>query len=696
MNAVHSDAKSIFLGALDVESPEKLAAYLDQQCGASAELRRRVEELLNAHREAGGFLGGRQPQAADLEPPVLERPGTVIGPYKLLEQIGAGGFGVVFLAEQERPIRRRVALKIIKPGMDTRQVIARFDVERQALALMDHPHIAKVFDAGTTESGRPYFVMELIRGVPLTDYCDECHRTTRERLELFLSVCQAVQHAHQKGVIHRDLKPTNVLVTMQDGQPAPKIIDFGVAKAVGEPLAERTLMTGFAQMLGTPLYMSPEQAELSPLGVDTRSDIYSLGVLLYELLTGTTPFDKDRLHSAAYDELRRIIREEEPLRPSMRISTLAADLATTTAERRSADWRRLENEVHGDLDWIVMKCLEKDRNRRYETANALAADVLHYLRDEPVSAVAPSRIYRANKFIRRNKWSVIAVSAVLMGLIAGIIGMAIGLVSQARQRAESRLNLAIALQSQRKYAEAEALFREGLQSASSASAEDRQRAALTRLGLAKVVYDRGDAAESERLHRDALTAFRAAFPPGDPNIAHAITNLALLLQARQRFADAEPLFREAYQIYRRALPRDHFAIGVSARRLGSVLVTLGRYAEAEPTLRESVVAHQLAVPLDDWALALARMELGRDLVSMGRFSEAESLLLDAERALDATEDFRSGQLALAALYSTWHQAEPGKGYDAKALVWTRKLMGTFVRFDKRSLEATERPQQGQP
>ena len=274
---------------------------------------------------------------------------------------------MVFLAEQERPVRRRVALKVIKPGMDTREVIARFEAERQALAMMDHPNIAKVHDAGATENGRPYFVMELVQGVPITEYCDQCNLTTRERLELFITVCQAVQHAHQKGVIHRDIKPTNVLVAMQDGRPAPKIIDFGVAKAIDQRLTEHTLMTAFAQMVGTPLYMSPEQAELSPLGVDTRSDIYSLGVLLYELLTGTTPFDKDRLHAASYDELRRIIREEEPPRPSARISTLAADLATTVAEHRRTDARRLRQTVRGELDWIVMKCLEKDRNRRYET-----------------------------------------------------------------------------------------------------------------------------------------------------------------------------------------------------------------------------------------------------------------------------------------------------------------------------------------
>jgi serine/threonine protein kinase len=302
-----------------------------------------------------------------------------IGSYELLDQIGEGGFSVVFMAQQSQPVHRRVALKIIKPGMDTRQVIARFEVERQALAMMDHANIAKVFDAGATESGRPYFVMELVHGVPVTEYSDQCQLTTRERLALFVSVCEAVQHAHQRGIIHRDIKPTNVLVALQDDRPVPKIIDFGVAKAMHQRLADQTLTNPFYQMVGTPLYMSPEQAELSPLGVDTRTDIYSLGVLLYELLTGATPFESDRLAVMPYDELRRTIREEEPPRPSVRITTLAADLATTICQRDRCDARRLVQQVRGDLDWIVMKCLEKDRARRYETVADLSRRPLPYI-----------------------------------------------------------------------------------------------------------------------------------------------------------------------------------------------------------------------------------------------------------------------------------------------------------------------------
>jgi eukaryotic-like serine/threonine-protein kinase len=468
----------IFMAALDIESADGRLAFLNEACGNDGTLRSRVEALLASHSNAGTFLDAPAfDTPAFAFEPVAERAGTVIGPYRLLEQIGEGGFGVVYLAEQTQPVRRKVALKIIKPGMDTKEVIARFEAERQALALMDHPNIAKVLDAGTTgdrlrtaaqqregdgergrwgESdrqacsrvaqspplplspsssvGRPYFVMELVQGVPITNYCDQCNLMTRERLELFITVCQAVQHAHQKGVIHRDLKPTNVLVAIQDCQPAPKIIDFGVAKALHNRLTEETLATGFAQMLGTPMYMSPEQAELSPLGVDTRSDIYSLGVLLYELLTGTTPFDKDRFHSASYDELRRIIREEDPPRPSTRFSTMADDLATTVAERQRSEPRKLLQTLRGDLDWIVMRCLDKDRSRRYPTANALAGDVQRYLSDKPVEACRPTQSYLLKKFVRRNKVAVLAGSAMASLVLSAIV---ILLVSNARIRREA-------------------------------------------------------------------------------------------------------------------------------------------------------------------------------------------------------------------------------------------------------------------
>jgi tetratricopeptide (TPR) repeat protein len=344
----------------------------------------------------------------------------LVGPHKLLEQIGEGGFGVVFMAEQQEPIRRKVAVKVLKPGMDSKQVIARFEAERQALALMDHPNIARALDAGQTASGRPYFVMDLVKGLPITEFCDQAQFTPRERLELFVSVCAAVQHAHHKGIIHRDLKPTNVLVTLQDGAPLVKVIDFGIAKALGQQLTDKTLHTGFAQMIGTPLYMSPEQAALSNVDVDTRSDVYSLGVLLYELLTGTTPFTKEQLSRVGYDEMRRIIREVEPPRPSTRLSTMG-QAATTISTQRKSDPKRLSQLFRGELDWIVMKALDKDRNRRYETASAFARDVQRYLANEPVEACPPSAAYRLRKMLYRHRRVVIPAAAFVVLLATAAV-----------------------------------------------------------------------------------------------------------------------------------------------------------------------------------------------------------------------------------------------------------------------------------
>src|SRR5881628_3305811 len=336
------------------------------------------------------------------------------------KKLGEGGCGIVYVAEQEEPIHRCVALKVIKPGMDTRQVIARFEAERQALAVMDHPNIAKVLDAGATETGRPYFVMELVRGVPITRYCDENNLPTVERLGLFMAVCQAIQHAHQKGIIHRDIKPSNILVTLHDGVPVPKVIDFGIAKATQGRLTNQTVYTAFEQFIGTPAYMSPEQAEMSGLDIDTRSDIYSLGVLLYELLAGCTPFDATELMASGLDEMRRTIREEEPLRPSTRLSAFTPEELTTTAKRRSTDAPKLIHLLKGDLDWIVMKCLEKDRARRYETANGLAMDLKRHLNDEPVVARPPSTAYRIHKAVYRHKLGFAAGAAVSLALVIGV------------------------------------------------------------------------------------------------------------------------------------------------------------------------------------------------------------------------------------------------------------------------------------
>jgi len=435
MNADHEKLKQILAEAAAKATPAERAAYLDAACQGDADLRQQVEVLLAAHERAGDFLE----KTVELPPSdfVIERTGTMIGRYKLLERIGEGGFGIVFMAEQQEPVQRKVALKIIKAGMDTREVIARFEAERQVLALMDHPNIARVLDAGATETGRPYFVMELVRGIPITDYCDQEQISTAERLQLFVKVCHAVQHAHQKGIIHRDLKPTNILVTVIDGEPVPKIIDFGVAKALGQRLTEKTLFTAFQQMIGTPAYMSPEQAALSGVDVDTRSDIYSLGVLLYELLTSETPFDKETLHKAALDEIRRLIREAEPAKPSTRLRTLG-DKLTEVAKHRQTEPVALTRLVHGDLDWIVMKALEKDRARRYDTANALAEDVQRHLDHEPVQARHPGAAYRAGKFIQRHRLGAAMAAVVSAALGLGLVASLIGFVEakQERDRAE--------------------------------------------------------------------------------------------------------------------------------------------------------------------------------------------------------------------------------------------------------------------
>jgi len=425
LSAEPNKIEAIYSAALEKRSQAERSAFLDAACGNDSTTRARVEALLRANSEAGDFLK-IPPLFRDvpMELPIEEAPGTIIDKYKLLEKVGEGGMAVVYMAEQEQPIRRKVALKVIKLGMDTRSVIARFEAERQALALMEHPNIAKVLDAGATETGRPYFVMELVTGISITEYCDKNNLSTKERLSLFIQVCNAVQHAHQKGIIHRDIKPSNIMVTLHDGKPVPKVIDFGIAKAINQKLTEKTLFTRYAHIIGTPAYMSPEQAELNDLDVDTRSDIYSLGVLLYELLTGTTPFSEEELRKAGYIEMQRVIREQEPPKPSTKLSALGKTL-TDVAKHRSATPDVLTKAVRGDLDWIVMKSLEKDRTRRYETANGLGEDIQRHLEHEPVLARGPSTTYRLHKFLRRHRSKTIAALAMLaiIGVLAVILSM---------------------------------------------------------------------------------------------------------------------------------------------------------------------------------------------------------------------------------------------------------------------------------
>jgi serine/threonine protein kinase/WD40 repeat protein len=496
--------ESIFHAARAKPSGEERERYLREACGDNQDLRRQVDELLQAQDHAGPFL--EQPAAETIPYVPAEGPGTRIGPYKLLQQIGEGGMGVVYMAEQEQPVRRRVALKVIKPGMDSAQVIARFQAERQALAMMDHQNIARVFDAGTTDAGRPYFVMELVHGVPITKYCDDAKLTPRERLDLFVPVCRAIQHAHQKGILHRDIKPSNVLVCLYDGKPVAKVIDFGVAKAMEQSLTERTMFTQFGQVIGTLEYMSPEQAEMSQLGVDTRSDVYSLGVVLYELLTGSTPLQRRRLRDAAFAEILRVIREVEPPPPSTRLSS-SKELLPMIALQRHTDPAQLTRLVRGELDWIVMKSIEKDRTRRYESAGSLASDLERFLKDEPVEACPPSATYRVRKYARRHRVLLATAAAFMLLLVAGT-------AISAWQAVRAKVAEGEALQLEGLAREAEKTAKEAVK-----VAEDAQKE--TQFSLNEARQARGDLEQArEKLRRQLyatdMSLVRAAWEDGNP------------------------------------------------------------------------------------------------------------------------------------------------------------------------------------
>jgi serine/threonine protein kinase/tetratricopeptide (TPR) repeat protein len=673
MSADPKSAKAIFLEAVERHAPDRWPAFLDRACAGRPELRGLVEALLEAHREVGTGEHRELAEGADPGPTAVievrpaEGPGTVIGPYKLLQVIGEGGMGTVYMAEQTAPVQRVVALKVIKAGMDSHQVLARFGAERQALALMDHPNIAKVLDAGATEQGPPYFVMELVQGVSITRYCDEKHLTPRERLELFIPVCQAVQHAHQKGIIHRDLKPSNVVVGLYDGQPMPKIIDFGVAKAAGPKLTEATLFTGFGTVIGTPEYMSPEQAHLDNLDIDTRSDIYSLGVLLYELLTGTTPFTEKNLGKAGLLEMLRVIREQEPTRPSTKLST--AEGLPTLAANRGTEPAKLTKLVRGELDWIVMRALEKDRNRRYETANSFAMDVQRYLADEPVLAGPPSTSYRLWKFVRRNRGTELAVSLLFLTLIAGIIGTTVGMV-EARRRAEgerrakerAEANFALANEAVEKYlgtvtndpdlkrADFNRLRKKLLENAipffqklteqksDDPEVEARRGRAYYRLAGVRLTLGENEAAKKDTEAMQAIFARLTIDFPYVPVYRHDLANshhrLAHSLVRVGNRAEAEAAYRQALDIYERlvadfpkeAVYRHNFATGHDDLR--AFLHRLGMHEKAEAAYRKALdIREKLAreFPKDpDYrqAPAASLNNLGLLLSQLGKFPEA--------------------------------------------------------------------------
>jgi serine/threonine protein kinase len=628
-------------------------------------------------------------------PPLSERPGDKIGRYKLLEQIGKGGFGVVYVAQQDEPVRRRVALKIIKLGMDTEDVIARFERERQALAEMDHPNIAKVFDAGATESGRPYFVMELVNGESITGYCDKNNLTTRQRLDLFVDVCHAIQHAHQKGIIHRDIKPSNILVAMQDGKPTPKVIDFGIAKATQQRFTNKTVYTELGNFFGTPAYMSPEQAEMTGLGIDTRSDIYSLGVLLYELLTGKTPFDEEELLAKGIEEMRRAIREEEPRRPSTRLTTMGEGELTTTAKNRQVDPPKLVHLVRGDLDCIVMKCLEKDRTRRYDTANGLALDLLRHLNNEPVMARPPSNVYRFQKMVRRNKLAFAAAAAVALSLLLGVVLFAwqAERAKEAERGANQRLEESEAIakflvevfqspnpaRDGRTITVAETLGAATKKLETELASQPERRATL-QATLASTYYALGLYPEAIKLQESVRHYFLAACGPEDPITLAAMSGLALSYFEAGRRDEALKLQEDVLTLDRKVLGPEHPDTLKAMNNLANSYDEARRRDEALK-LREEVLALQRKVSgpeHPDTLMAMINLAISHDRA--GRRVEAVKMreeVLALQRKVNGPErpDTLTAMDNLAVSYFDAGRQDEALKLREEVLALRRKVLG---------------------
>ncbi len=710
--------KKIFEAALAVPLDER-PAFLSRVCEGDQSLRSHLESLLEAEQNAPSFL--EQPLHGDPTVPLGPgyKAGDHIGRYKLLERIGEGGFGLVYVAEQRQPVKRRVALKIIKLGMDTEQVIARFEAERQALAMMDHPNIAKVHDAGATDTGRPYFVMELVRGIPITEYCDTEKLDTQSRLNLFASVCHAIQHAHQKGVIHRDIKPNNVMVTLHDGVPVPKVIDFGIAKATNAELTEKTIYTQHRQMIGTPAYMSPEQAEMSGLDVDTRSDIYSLGVLLYELLTGTTPLNPERLRSAAYGELQRIIREEDPDKPSTRVSGLrsepstpphshasaqptsnvssrqddhrAQSLISDIAKQRRIDPNSLTRSLRGDLDWIVMKCLEKDRTRRYETANAIASDIQRHLQDQPVEAGPPTATYRFRKFARRNKVALFTTTTVAASFVLGLTLALYGLFAADRQRAIADQEKAVAqavnyfltddllaavAPSSRAGRGKDVLMRDVLDQA--ALRVDRASSpggrfekmpvveASIRATLGSTYLQLGEYSSAE-LHLEKAHLLRQReLGVEHPHTLTSMHDLAYLYREQGRRDEAERLYTKTLEIRKRVLGDENRGTLDSMNNLASLYNSMGRHDEAEPLHVETLEIRSRVLGAEHRSTLASMNNLASLYTKQSRYDEAERLFVETlgimRRVLGADAPYTLNCANnLASLYAGqghYDQAEP--------------------------------------